>query len=111
MVGLGLGGQRPVGGRRLVRLYGDGDPDVAAELVRQHLGDEGPQAVLQDVLGELVRGRQQGGVLDESERPGHREPGTVLGWEVARQGLKCSGPHQGKVQTVHVFFPPSSGRR
>ncbi len=42
----------------------DGELDVAAELTGQGIGDQDPQPVLELVLGELVRGRDESRVLD-----------------------------------------------
>ena len=86
--------RRLVGGRRrgrspssldvaasalLVRvLHGDGDPDVAAEFVAEDGGDQRPQPVLEVFLGEVVRRGEQGGVLDQAERPGEVDPGLLL---------------------------------
>ena len=47
---------RSSGRRPRVRVDGDGDPHLAAELAGQRLGEHGAQPVLDDVAGEVVRG-------------------------------------------------------
>src|SRR6266704_3677307 len=59
--GLRLVGRRQRGGDR--RVDDDGKLDVAAELAGERVRDQDSQPVLQLVLRELVRGRDQGRVL------------------------------------------------
>ena len=61
------------------RLDGDRDPDLPAVGGRQRAGDDRAEPALEDLLGELVGGREQRGVLDQAERPGQVDPGPVLG--------------------------------
>src|SRR5260370_985359 len=70
------------------------------------LGDALPQPHLQGFLGELVRDREEDGVLDQGEGPGQRQPGPVAGRELAgRQSLKGAGPSRSQVLTVHAQDP------
>jgi len=73
-----IGFDAPLDGLFVAVLNGDGDAYLAAELVRQRRGDERAEAVLQVVLGELVRGGEQCGVLYQSERTGKSNPGSMV---------------------------------
>jgi hypothetical protein len=68
------------GGRlvRLVRVDGDSDPDVSTEFLGEDGRDERAEPVLEIVLGEVVRRGEQGGVLDQAERPGEADPRLLL---------------------------------
>src|SRR5262249_24687833 len=52
------------------RIDDDGELDVAPELTGQGIGNQDPQPVLELILGEFVRGGDEGRVLDQAEGPG-----------------------------------------
>ena len=72
------------------RVDGDGELDVAAELLGQRLGDQGAQPGLQLFLDELVRRGDEGGVLHQAERPGEFQPGPLV-----RLDLQVGQPVEG----------------
>ena len=72
------------------RVDGDGQLDVAAELLGQGLGDQRAQPGLQLLLDELVRRGDEGGVLHQAERPGEFQPGPLV-----RLDLQVGQPVEG----------------
>ncbi len=90
------------------RLHRHGDLDLAAELAGERLDDQRPQPGLQHVTGELVGGREQGGVSHQTERAGERHPRPLLGSEgVVREPGDRTRPHLREVEHVvgHVQSP------
>ena len=74
-VGVAVGGG--VGAIRGV-LDHDRNADFPAQRTRQRCGDQTSQATLQDLLGELIRRSQEGGVLDERYRASELQKSTML---------------------------------
>ena len=56
----------------------DRNADFPAQRTRQRCGDQTSQATLQDLLGELIRRSQEGGVLDERYRASELQKSTML---------------------------------
>ena len=83
---------RPGPGHRGLRrrVDGDGELDVAAELLGQGLGDQRAQPGLQLLLDELVRRGDEGGILHQAERPGEFQPGPLV-----RLDLQVGQPVEG----------------
>ena len=87
---------RPGPGHRGLRrrVDGDGELDVAAELLGQGLGDQRAQPGLQLFLDELVRRGDEGGVLHQAERPGEFQPGPLVRLDLqVGQPVEGSCPH------------------
>ena len=76
----------------------DGDPDVAAELLGQRLGEHPAHARLEHGLGEFVGGRQNGGVLDQPQRAGQVQHRVLLRGQARRQPLADLVPDRRQVQ-------------
>ena len=96
-------------------LDGDRDPDLAAELTGEHLGDVGPQPALDEVLGELVRGGEQGGVLDDPHGTGEAQEGAGLRAGFVGQGVEHPVPDGGQILGLRghrrLSTPPRALRR
>ena len=87
------------GGRRVDR---DSELDAPGELPREGVGDQRAQPRLELLLDELVRGRDEGSVLDQAKRPGQLEPGALvrLDLHVGEVG-QGAGPHVREVVVAH----------
>ena len=87
-------------------IDGDGELDVAAEFLGQGLGDQGPQPGLELLLDELVRGRDQGGIFHQPERPGEFQPGALMRLDLKiGQPVEGSCPHVCQVRIRHLCAP------
>ena len=80
-----------------LRLDGHGDADLSAELTGENLGDVGPQATLDEVLGELVRGSEQCGVFDDSHGTGEAQERASLWAGLVGQGVEHPVPDGGQI--------------
>ena len=96
---------RRIGGR-VLELHGDAD--VPAELLRQRLGQHPAHPRLEDGLGELVRGGEHGGVLDQAQRPGEVQHRVLLRGQAGGQPLTDLVPDRRQVQRGigHAARPP-----
>ena len=94
------------------RVDGDGELDVAAELLGQRLGDQRAQPGLQLFLDELVRRGDEGGVLHQAERPGEFQPGPLVRLDLqVSQPVEGSCPDFCQVRICHLCAPLASPRR
>ena len=85
--------------------------DLPAQLVAEHRCDHRPEPILQVVPGELVRRRDESGVLDQPDGPGQTDPGLVVGANrVVVEAGNCACPDTSQVGTV-VHFAVSTPTR
>ncbi len=66
-------------------VHGDGDPHVVPERLGERVLQAGAQPALELVAGELVRDRDDRGVLVDGHRPARRQPGALARREVLDQ--------------------------
>ncbi len=94
-------------------IHRDGQLDVAPEQFGQGLHDHRPQPGLEDVLGEIVGGSDQGGVLDEAQGPGQLDECLLLRREAAvGEAGDRLGPHGGEITgRIHSWFSPGLSAR
>src|SRR6202035_5136005 len=79
--------------------------DAAAELPGQRVGDEAAKPGLELFLDELVGGRDEGRVLDQPERSGQPQPGTLMGFDLEiGEFLEGPRPHLRQVRLAHRVF-------
>jgi hypothetical protein len=97
----------PVGGRGGV---GQGGVDrhrqahVAAELLAQGRGDPVAQPGLDDLLGEVVRHRDEHGVVDQADELGEGEEGALLdGDAVGVKDLEGGAPQVHHRRVRHLL--------
>ena len=109
----GVGGRPPAGrgprprgleDRRLGQrgVDGDGEPHVAAELAAQGGGDPVTQPGLDDVLGEVVRHGDQGGVVEQPDELRERQERPLLHRDpVGVEDLEGRAPQLGHRRVRH----------
>ena len=87
---------------------GDGEAHVAAELAAQGRGDPVAQPGLDDVLGEVVRHGDQGGVVEQADELGERQERPLLHRDpVGVEDLEGRAPQLGHRRVRHSRPHPS----
>ena len=107
VVGLGAGlllrdrGWRDVGldagGRVQAGVDDDRDPQVPTDVLGQHGGDDLAEPCLDDVLGELVRDRDQRGVADHAVQPTEPDERALLGGDGVLEDTESPFPDLGRL--------------
>ena len=95
-----------------VRVDGDGQADLTAELVREGLGHRGPQPLLDEVLGEVVGNGDEGRVVEEADEASEAEEGPACYRDtVGVERFQGGAPHLAEVDVAlgHVRTPSSRG--
>jgi hypothetical protein len=88
------------------RVHRDRELDVAAELLGEGLGDQGAQPGFQLFLDELVRGGNQGSVLDQPQRTSELEPRSLVRLDLKiSQTVEGSCPYICQVRIRHLCSP------
>ena len=87
------------------RIHRHRQLDAAAELAGQRVGDQAAKAGLELFLDELVWGGDEGGVLDQAERSGQPQPGTLMGLDLEiGEFLEGPRPDLRQVCLAHWVF-------